>query len=60
MTARSPTKPRLVRLTDPIEIESARFNGPNDIIAAEYQGVWWAYSFSVERWRARAQSSPDQ
>jgi hypothetical protein len=45
-------KPRMVQVTDPAEIESIRRNGLDDIIGGEVAGQWWAYKWSLDRWRA--------
>ena len=50
--------PRMVRLTDPIEIESARMNGLQDICGFEHEGAWWGYEYSVLRWRQRVTAVP--
>jgi hypothetical protein len=50
--AHSGVKPAMVRLTDPVEIESTRSGDRNGINGFEIDGVWYAYEWSVKRWRA--------
>ena len=45
-------KPRLVPLTDPSEIESARRNGAFDLRAVESNGSWWATREALEHYRS--------
>jgi hypothetical protein len=61
-------KPRIVQITDSDEIASIQRGGRFEIIGDQDQnGGWWAYSWSVDRWRRRqtirkikeAQAGPD-
>ena len=47
-------KPRFVRVTDAAEIAAIRRNGLDDPIGGEYGGQWFAYDWSIERYRQRA------
>ena len=47
------TDHELVPITDPTEIEAAQHGKPWDLIAAEVDGQWYAYRWSLERWRAK-------
>jgi NAD(P)-dependent dehydrogenase (short-subunit alcohol dehydrogenase family) len=44
----------IVQITDPAEIESIERNDWDDIIGAQIKGAWYAYKFSVERFRRRS------
>lgn len=47
-------KPRFVRVTDPSEVAAIDRNGLADPIGGQDRlGTWWAYSWSLERWRER-------
>jgi hypothetical protein len=46
-------KAHLMALTDPAEIASAERDSFDDIIAAKMDSQWWAYAWSVKRWRER-------
>ena len=46
-------KPRFQLVTDPDEIENIQRNGPTDIVGACISGYYYAYSWSLERWRAK-------
>jgi hypothetical protein len=50
-------KPRVVPVTDPQEIASIERNGKGDILGGcttiEQLAAYWAYQFSLERWRKR-------
>ena len=49
-------KPRMVAVTDPVEIASIESNGWNDIIGGKDASGYWAYSWSVQRWREHQRS----
>lgn len=46
-------KPRMVRVTEPAEIAALERNAlPDPIGGKAPDGSWWAYSWSLERYRA--------
>jgi hypothetical protein len=47
-------KPRMVQITDAAEIESIKRGGRLEINGQQAKdGTWWAYRYSVDRYRAR-------
>lgn len=52
-----PDKPRVVEVSDPAAIEAIQRNSLHDPIGGNFGGAWYAYAWSLERWRkARAGS----
>ena len=48
-------KPRIVPVSDPDEIASIKRNGDWDIYGGrDGNGGYWAYAWSLERWRKRS------
>lgn len=46
-------KPRMVRVTDPVEIKSIQRNGLRDPIGATVNGETWAESHSLAQFRGQ-------
>ena len=51
-------KPKVMRVTDPAMIASIERNGHGDLIGWSDCSGWWAYAFSVERWRSAQRTNP--
>jgi hypothetical protein len=45
-------KPHMMRITDAKEIASIERNGLADIIGGKDASGYWAYTWSIRRWRA--------
>ena len=45
-------KPKYLTVSKPDEIEAIKRNGLKDPIGGEYGGIWYAYDWSMKRWRA--------
>jgi hypothetical protein len=50
---RDAEKPRLTIVSDPAEIAAIRRNDLADPIGGCVAGTWYAYVWSLERWRAK-------
>lgn len=44
-------------ITDPVEIASIRRSGPHDIIGGYSRQGWYAYDWSLARWRGHKASA---